>query len=41
MGRHKLLTFILGYVVLLASVGLSNNQLVQRYYHLILKRAGF
>lgn len=40
VGRHKLLTFILGYMVLLASVGLSNNHMVQRYYHLILKRAG-
>jgi hypothetical protein len=40
MGRHKLLTFILCYTVLLASVGLSGSQLVQYYYHLVLKRAG-
>ncbi|XP_069672200.1 protein mono-ADP-ribosyltransferase PARP16-like [Periplaneta americana] len=40
LGRHKLLTFILGYIVVLASVGLSNNDMVQRYYHLMLKRVG-
>jgi hypothetical protein len=40
MGRHKLLAFMLCYVVLLASVGLSSSQLVQQYYHLMLKRAG-
>lgn len=40
MGRHKLLTFMLCYVVLLASVGLSSSHLVQQYYHLMLKRAG-
>jgi hypothetical protein len=40
MGSHKLLTFILCYTVLLASVGLSGSQLVQHYYHLMLKRAG-
>ncbi|KAJ4434433.1 hypothetical protein ANN_22995 [Periplaneta americana] len=41
LGRHKLLTFILGYIVVLASVGLSNNDMVQRYYHLMLKRDRF
>jgi hypothetical protein len=41
VGRHKLLIFILSYVLLLISVGLSNNQLVQRYHHLMLKWTGF
>jgi hypothetical protein len=41
MRKHKLLTFILGYVVLLTSVGLANNQEVQRYYCLMLRRVGF
>lgn len=41
VGKHKLLTFILGYMVLLTSVGLANNQVVQRYCCLMLKRAGF
>ncbi|PSN47378.1 Mono [ADP-ribose] polymerase PARP16 [Blattella germanica] len=40
VGRHKLLTLILGYVLLLASVGLSNNRAVQRYYLLMLKKVG-
>jgi poly[ADP-ribose] polymerase 16 len=40
MGRHKLLTFMLCYVVLLASVGLTSNRLVQQYYNLVLKRVG-
>ncbi|GLG99730.1 Protein mono-ADP-ribosyltransferase PARP16 [Gryllus bimaculatus] len=41
LGNHKLLTFILGYIVLLASVGLSNNHYVQRYYKMLLHRAGY
>lgn len=41
LGSHKLLTFIIGYVVLLASVGLSNNHYVQRYYKMMLHRAGY
>lgn len=40
LASHKLLTFIIGYVVFLASVGLSNNQYVQRYYKMLLHRAG-
>ncbi|PNF35496.1 Mono [ADP-ribose] polymerase PARP16 [Cryptotermes secundus] len=40
MGRHKLLTFMLCYVVLLVSVGLSSSQLAQQFYHLVLKRTG-
>ena len=40
LGRHKFLTFFFGYILLLASVGLSNNHAVQRYYHLMLKRVG-
>lgn len=38
--EHKLLTCIMGYIFLLASVGLSNNQQVIRYYKTILDRAG-
>lgn len=38
--QHKVLTFLFGYVLLLALIGFSNNRTVQRYYHLILKRVG-
>ncbi|XP_067013516.1 protein mono-ADP-ribosyltransferase PARP16 [Anabrus simplex] len=40
LGSHKLLTFIISYVVLLATIGLSNNHYVQRYYKMLLHRAG-
>ncbi|XP_012289106.1 mono [ADP-ribose] polymerase PARP16 [Orussus abietinus] len=39
--RHKLLTFILGYVVLLTSVGLTHNKHVEKYYRLLIQKAGF
>lgn len=39
--QHKLLTFVLGYVVLLASVGLTQNKQVEKYYRLFLQKAGF
>ncbi|KAG7196686.1 hypothetical protein KM043_016018 [Ampulex compressa] len=39
--RHKLLTFVLGYVVLLASVGLTHNKQVEKYYKLFVQKAGF
>ncbi|XP_058806367.1 protein mono-ADP-ribosyltransferase PARP16 isoform X2 [Phymastichus coffea] len=38
--QHKLLTFMLGYVVLLASVGLSHNRNVERYFRLLMRRFG-
>ncbi|XP_051176079.1 protein mono-ADP-ribosyltransferase PARP16 [Leptopilina boulardi] len=39
--KHKLLTFVLGYVVLLASVGLTHNKHVEKYLKLFIQRAGF
>ncbi|KYQ49075.1 Poly [ADP-ribose] polymerase 16 [Trachymyrmex zeteki] len=39
--QHKLLTFVLGYVVLLASVGLTQNKQVEKYYRLFIQKAGF
>lgn len=38
--QHKLLTFVLGYVVLLASVGLTHNKQVERYYKLFVQKIG-
>ena len=38
--QHKLLTFVLGYVVLLASVGLTHNKQVEKYYKLFVQKAG-
>ncbi|XP_024946806.1 mono [ADP-ribose] polymerase PARP16 isoform X2 [Cephus cinctus] len=40
-GRHKLLTFVLGYIVLLTSVGLTHNKHVEKYYRLFVQKAGF
>ncbi|RZF44742.1 hypothetical protein LSTR_LSTR000694 [Laodelphax striatellus] len=40
IGQHKLLAGIFGYVILLASLGLSNNQNVMRYYRMFLNKAG-
>ncbi|XP_046428658.1 protein mono-ADP-ribosyltransferase PARP16 isoform X1 [Neodiprion fabricii] len=39
--RHKLLTFVLGYVVLLASVGLTHNKYVEKYCRLFIQKVGF
>ncbi|CAG5101168.1 Similar to Parp16: Protein mono-ADP-ribosyltransferase PARP16 (Rattus norvegicus) [Cotesia congregata] len=39
--QNKLLTLLLGYVVLLVSVGLSHNKNVERYYKLFIKKIGF
>ncbi|XP_012254239.1 protein mono-ADP-ribosyltransferase PARP16 [Athalia rosae] len=39
--RHKLLTFVIGYVVLLASVGLSHNKYVEKYYRSFIQKVGF
>ncbi|XP_049964745.1 protein mono-ADP-ribosyltransferase PARP16 [Schistocerca serialis cubense] len=36
--NHKLLTFIMGYCILLVSVGLSNNQVLQRHLRLLFRR---
>lgn len=38
--QHKLLTFMLGYVILLASVGLSHNRSVERYLKLLVHKFG-
>lgn len=38
--QHKLLTFVLGYVVLLASVGLTHNKQVEKYYKLFAQKVG-
>ncbi|XP_011494163.1 PREDICTED: mono [ADP-ribose] polymerase PARP16 [Ceratosolen solmsi marchali] len=38
--QHKLLTFMLGYVVLLASIGLSQNRNVERYFRLLINKFG-
>ncbi|KOC68437.1 Poly [ADP-ribose] polymerase 16 [Habropoda laboriosa] len=38
--QHKLLTFVLGYVVLLASVGLTHNKQVEKYYKLFVQKVG-
>lgn len=38
--QHKLLTFVLGYVVLLASVGLMHNKQVEKYYKSLVQRVG-
>lgn len=39
--QHKLLTFMLGYVILLASVGLTHNKQVEKYYRLLVQKTGF
>ncbi|KAK2583882.1 hypothetical protein KPH14_001156 [Odynerus spinipes] len=39
--QHKLLTFMLGYVILLASVGLTHNKQVEKYYRLFFQKTGF
>ena len=36
--NHKLLTFIMGYCILLVSVGLSNNNILQRHLRLLFRR---
>ncbi|XP_053985328.1 protein mono-ADP-ribosyltransferase PARP16 isoform X1 [Hylaeus volcanicus] len=38
--QHKLLTFVLGYVVLLASVGITHNKQVEKYYKLFAQKVG-
>ncbi|KOX68906.1 Poly [ADP-ribose] polymerase 16 [Melipona quadrifasciata] len=38
--QHKLLTFVLGYVILLASVGLTHNKQVEKYYKLFAQKVG-
>ncbi|XP_011298347.1 mono [ADP-ribose] polymerase PARP16 [Fopius arisanus] len=38
--QNKFLTFVLGYVVLLVSVGLSQNRSVEKYYRLFIQKAG-
>ncbi|XP_015175960.1 PREDICTED: mono [ADP-ribose] polymerase PARP16 [Polistes dominula] len=38
--QHKLLTFMLGYVILLASVGLTHNKQVEKYYRLLVQKTG-
>lgn len=38
--QHKLLTFMLGYVILLASVGLTHNKQVEKYYRLFVQKTG-
>lgn len=40
MAEHKLITVILGYALMLASVGLSNNQYVRRCYRLLCQQIG-
>ncbi|KAJ1521586.1 hypothetical protein ONE63_003238 [Megalurothrips usitatus] len=37
-GKHKLFTLMLGYVLLLSAVGISNSPTVMRYYRLLLRR---
>lgn len=36
--KHKFLTFMLGYVLLLGAVGISNNPTFMRYYRMLLRR---
>ncbi|XP_078039029.1 protein mono-ADP-ribosyltransferase PARP16-like isoform X2 [Augochlora pura] len=38
--QHKLLTFVLGYLLLLTSVGLTHNKQVERYYKLFAQKLG-
>lgn len=38
--QNKFLTFVLGYVVLLVSVGLTQNKNVEKYYKLLIQKAG-
>ncbi|XP_076644301.1 protein mono-ADP-ribosyltransferase PARP16-like [Halictus rubicundus] len=38
--QHKLLTLVLGYVVLLASVGLTHNKQIEKYYKLFAQKVG-
>ncbi|XP_033329435.2 protein mono-ADP-ribosyltransferase PARP16 [Megalopta genalis] len=38
--QHKLLTFVLGYLVLLTSVGLTHNKQVEKYYKLFAQKIG-
>lgn len=38
--QHKLLTFVLGYMVLLASVGLMHNKQVEKYYKSFVQKVG-
>ncbi|KAL7295219.1 mono [ADP-ribose] polymerase PARP16 [Trichogramma pretiosum] len=38
--QHKLLTFMFGYIVLLASVGLTHNRNVERYFKLLMRKFG-
>lgn len=37
-GKHKLFTLMLGYVLLLSAVGISNSPTVMRYYRMLLRR---
>lgn len=39
--QHKLLTFMFGYVILLASVGLMHNKQLEKYYRLFFQKTGF
>lgn len=36
--KHKLFTLMLGYVLLLSAVGISNSPTVMRYYRMLLRR---
>ncbi|XP_066584980.1 protein mono-ADP-ribosyltransferase PARP16 isoform X2 [Prorops nasuta] len=38
--QHKFLTFVLGYVVLLASVSLAHNKQVEKYYRFLVQKVG-
>ncbi|XP_015127379.1 protein mono-ADP-ribosyltransferase PARP16 [Diachasma alloeum] len=38
--QNKFLTFVLGYVVLLVSVGLSQNRSVEKYYRFFIQKVG-
>ncbi|XP_076644296.1 protein mono-ADP-ribosyltransferase PARP16-like isoform X2 [Halictus rubicundus] len=38
--HHKFLTFVLGYVVLLTSVGLTHNKQIEKYYKLFAQKVG-
>ncbi|XP_076294868.1 protein mono-ADP-ribosyltransferase PARP16-like [Lasioglossum baleicum] len=38
--QHKILTLVLGYVVLLASVGLTHNKQIEKYYKLFAQKVG-
>lgn len=37
-GRHKLVSILFGYGLMLATIGLANNQPIQYYYKVLLKK---